>query len=63
MDEVDVPTYEVLDDVHRFAFPDGTLVEIQGLQRDREGRLWAKVEAKAGEDSLVNVARIDLLNL
>jgi hypothetical protein len=63
MDEVAVPTYEVLDDVHRFAFPDGTSLVIRGLQRDRAGRFWATVEANAGEDALVNCARIDLLNL
>jgi replicative DNA helicase len=63
MDEVAVPTYEVRGDVHRFAFPDGTSLDIHDLRRDREGRLWATVEAKADEDALVNVARIDLLNL
>jgi replicative DNA helicase len=63
MDEVAIPTYEVLGEVHRFAFPDGTSLAIQGLQRDRAGHLWATVEANAGEDALVNRARIDLLNL
>jgi replicative DNA helicase len=63
MDEVAVPTYEVLDDVHRFTFPDGTSLAIQDLQRDHVGRLWATVDATAGEDALVNHARIDLLNL
>lgn len=59
----DEPSYAVDGTTHVFAFPDGTCIDIIRPRRDRDGRLWAEVVAKAGTDAVLNRGRIDLLNL
>lgn len=57
-----LPVYTASDSGHRFAFPDGTVLEVRTPARDRQGRLWAEVLALVGDDHLLNRARLDLLD-
>src|SRR5215475_15039452 len=57
------PVYTISGDIHIFAFPDGTELELLRPQRDAVGRLWAEVVARAGATNLLNRGRFDLLNL
>lgn len=51
------------DQGYAFAFPDQTYIEVIQPARDRHQRLFSEVVARAGNDRLINRARIDLLNL